>query len=174
MDFTNTIIVMTSNLGASSASAPASASRIGFGGDSGSAEVDRGVEARAIGAARAALPPELWNRIDEPLWFGSLTETDVREIARRMLTGLASRMLAERHQRLRWDDSAIAALMRAGGFDPALGARPMKRLVGRLIESPLAEMMLRGDFLAGETVRLTGVGAEIRLEREGSECDAAQ
>jgi ATP-dependent Clp protease ATP-binding subunit ClpC len=174
VDFTNTIIVMTSNLGASSASAPASASRIGFGGDSGSAEVDRGVEARAIGAARAALPPELWNRIDEPLWFGSLTETDVREIARRMLTGLASRMLAERHQRLRWDDSAIAALMRAGGFDPALGARPMKRLVGRLIESPLAEMMLRGDFLAGETVRLTGVGAEIRLEREGSECDAAQ
>jgi ATP-dependent Clp protease ATP-binding subunit ClpC len=174
VDFTNTIIVMTSNLGASSASAPASASRIGFGGDSSSSDADRGVEARAIGAARAALPPELWNRIDEPLWFGSLTETDVREIARRMLTGLASRMLAERHQRLRWDDSAIAALMRAGGFDPALGARPMKRLVGRLIESPLAEMMLRGDFLAGETVRLVGVGAEIRLEREGSECDAAQ
>mgnify|MGYP002147752636 FL=1 len=91
-----------------------------------------------------------------------------------MLTALAKRMLAERHQRLRWDDSTIAALMRAGGFDPALGARPMKRLVGRLIESPLAEMMLRGDFLAGETVRLSGEGAEILLEREGSECDAAQ
>ena len=82
--------------------------------------------------------------------------------------------MSERHQQLRWDDSAIASLMAAGGFDPSLGARPMKRVVGRLVESPLAEMMLRGDFLAGESVRLRGQGREIQLEREGSECDAAQ
>src|SRR5690606_8577446 len=163
-----------SNLGAGSVSAPASASRIGFGSESARGESERGLEARAVSIARAALPPELWNRIDEPLWFGPLTEDDVREIARRMLNALAARLLAERHHRLRWDDSTISALMQAGGFDPALGARPMKRIVGRLIESPLAEMMLRGDFLAGETVRLSGEGAEVRLLRDDSECDAAQ
>ncbi|MCA9532739.1 MAG: ATP-dependent Clp protease ATP-binding subunit [Myxococcales bacterium] len=174
VDFTNTIIVMTSNLGANTASAPSAAPRIGFGGASRDDEAERSVETRAVAAARAALPPELWNRIDEPLWFGALTEPDVREIARRMLVSLAERLMSERHQQLRWDDSAIASLMAAGGFDPSLGARPMKRVVGRLVESPLAEMMLRGDFLAGESVRLRGQGREIQLEREGSECDAAQ
>ncbi|MCA9576029.1 MAG: ATP-dependent Clp protease ATP-binding subunit [Polyangiales bacterium] len=174
VDFTNTIIVMTSNLGASMSVAQSSAPRIGFGGGGSADAAERSVETRAIAAARASLPPELWNRIDEPLWFGALTESDVREIARRMLEGLAMRLMAERHHHLRWDDTTITALMAAGGFEPTLGARPMKRVVGRLVESPLAEMMLRGDFMAGETVRLSGRGSEVLLTREGGECDAAQ
>ncbi len=174
VDFTNTIIVMTSNLGANCAGTPRASSRIGFGAVDEAEQEARTLEHQATAIARAALPPELWNRIDEPLFFGPLREEDVREIASRMLQSLAERLFADRHSKLLWDDTTIRALMAAGGFDAALGARPMKRVVGRLVESPLAEMILRGDLLAGESVRLRGEGSRVLIARDGSECDAAQ
>src|SRR5690606_6934854 len=131
VDFKNTIVVLTSNLGANAESAPVKP-RIGFGAaPSGAAGAD--TSARAIEAARRALPPELWNRIDEPLHFGRLSKPEVAEITRRMLGAVAAVLLRERDVRLEIAPSAVDALIELGGYDASLGARPMKRMIGRLV-----------------------------------------
>jgi ATP-dependent Clp protease ATP-binding subunit ClpC len=138
IDFTSTIVVMTSNLGVAAASEKAS--RIGFGANE--TKKTSGI----LDAARRALPPELWNRIDEPLVFGALTRDDVREIARRLLAALDARLVAEHGVPLEIADGTLDALADAGGFDATLGARPMRRTIGRLVEGPLAKLILGGDL----------------------------
>jgi len=167
VDFTHTIVFMTSNLGAG---APAARGRIGFGGES-----PRIIEdgAAAIAAARAALPPELWNRIDEPLWFSALGEAEVEEIARRMLSAVAGTLAEERGIVLSVDPTALAALCAAGGYDASLGARPMRRTIGRLVESPLASKILSGELTEGDEIVLLGEGATLRFDRL-SRADAAE
>jgi len=155
VDFRNTVIVMTSNLGVPRRAAP-----IGFGGASSSAPSSDDV----IAAARRALPPELYNRIDEPLVFGPLTRDDVAEIARRMLHGVGLTLEREHDIPLVVEESAIDALIEAGDFDPALGERPMRRVVGRLVEAALARGLLAGEHRRGEPLVVRGRGAEIRLE----------
>ncbi len=154
VDFTNAVIVMTSNLGAAEAGAIKAERSVGFSRAPAAVSPDR-MSDTMIGAARAHLPPELYNRIDEVLCFGALTRPEVAEIARRLLGGLADSLLA-RGVRLDVDPAAIDLLLAAGGFDPEMGARPMKRTIARLIENPLAELILRGDLEDG-AVALVGV-----------------
>ncbi len=144
VDGQNTIIVLTSNLGAVASERRA----IGFG-DGG----DSSRAARALAAVRGALPPELFNRIDEPLFFAPLGRDEVREIARRMLTGVVSAM-AEQGVTLKIAENVPDALIEAGGYDPSLGARPMRRVLGREVELMLASGLLRGAFGAGDTILL--------------------
>ncbi|MEP7125447.1 MAG: AAA family ATPase, partial [Byssovorax sp.] len=154
VDFTNAVIVMTSNLGAAEAGAIKAERSVGFSRAAATVSPDR-LSDTMIGAAKAHLPPELYNRIDEVLCFGALTRPEVSEIARRLLSGLADGLLA-RGVRLDVDPAAIDVLMAAGGFDAEMGARPMKRCIARLIENPLAELILRGDLEDG-AVALVGV-----------------
>jgi ATP-dependent Clp protease ATP-binding subunit ClpC len=162
IDFTSTIIVMTSNLGA--AAATERTSRIGFG----ATEVKK--SSGVLDSARRALPPELWNRIDEPLVFGALTATDVREIARRLLDGLAARVAAEHRVSLEIADGTLERLADAGGFDAALGARPMKRTIGRLVEGPLARLILGGAFVSdGRAVVVEPYEDSVRVRVVGRE-----
>jgi ATP-dependent Clp protease ATP-binding subunit ClpC len=159
VDFTNTVIVMTSNLGAN---ASAAASRtVGFGAGTGDARTSSGVRDGAIAAARRALPPELWNRIDEPLFFAPLGSDEVAMIARRLLGEVAEVMRREHQVALEIESSAIDALISGGGFDPELGARPMRRCVGRLVEAPLANAVLRGELGRGTVVVLRGEGDRV-------------
>jgi ATP-dependent Clp protease ATP-binding subunit ClpC len=163
VDFTNTVIVMTSNLGAAAAFQKPSRS-IGF--DAPQAPVGAETEraSRVLEAARRALPAELWNRIDEPLFFAPLVEEDVIAIADRLLTQLAQTLRVERGIAVSHDASAAHALARAGGFEATLGARPMKRTIGRLVESPLARMILTGELKSTHRVRILGEGASIRFD----------
>ena len=117
-----------------------------------------------VGAARAALPPELYNRIDEVIAFAPLERAEVAEIARRLLAGLAHTLEEARGVHLDVDEDAIDALLSAGGYDPELGARPMKRTLARLVESPIADMILRGELRAGDVARLTVENAEIVVD----------
>ncbi len=151
VDFTNTVIVLTSNLGASEAGAASRERPMGFGRPSGPTK-ERLADV-VIGAARGALAPELYNRIDEVLCFAPLTRVEVAEIARRMLVDLG-RSLGERGIRLDVEPRAVEALLDAGGFDASLGARPMRRTIGRLVEAPLAEMILRGELAEGSVALL--------------------
>ena len=160
VDFTNTIIVLTSNLGVSTQKR---SQPVGFG--SGERESGRNAEpsserndegARVIEAARAALRPELFNRLDEVLYFPRLGRADVRRIAANMLAQVVEAMLREQAVRLEVDDSALDALVAAGGFDAELGARPMRRTIGREVESPLATRILEGALGPGDTIRLVG------------------
>ena len=147
VDFTNAVIVMTSNLGADVAR-PTTRGRIGFGARE---ERDtRAYEEALCAAARAGLPPELYNRIDEVIAFAPLGRTDVAEVARRMLRQLGDELEAARGVRLDVSDGAVDALLTAGGFDPELGARPMRRAISRLVEAPIAEMVLEGKLGRGD------------------------
>ena len=102
------------------------------------------------GAARSALPPELYNRIDEVMAFAPLGRGDVAEVARRMLRALGQELEAARGVKLDVSDGAIDALLAGGGFDVEMGARPMRRAIGRLVEAPIAEMILRGELSRGD------------------------
>jgi ATP-dependent Clp protease ATP-binding subunit ClpC len=163
VDFTNVVVVMTSNLGADVA-VPRARGRIGFGSDSGAGSASgearrrhagderdlKAYEEALCGAARAALPPELYNRIDEVLAFAPLGRGDVAEVARRMLRALGEELEAARGVRLDVSEAAIDALLASGGFDAELGARPMRRAIARLVEAPVAEMILRGELRSGD------------------------
>jgi ATP-dependent Clp protease ATP-binding subunit ClpC len=148
VDFTNTVIILTSNLGADLAPAGARA-RIGFG-PRRLADEKAGYEAQVTQAARAALPPELYNRLDEVIAFGPLGKDDVAEVARRMIVQLALDLERARGVRLDASEASIAALLDNGGYDPELGARPMRRAIARMIEAPIAEMILRGELSRGD------------------------
>jgi ATP-dependent Clp protease ATP-binding subunit ClpC len=154
VDFTNTVIVLTSNLGAMEAKQAAETRTIGFARNDGA--TSQAMEQAVVGAARAALPPELYNRIDEVLFFHPLTRADVREVARRLLAQLANKLLEARGIGLEFNDDGVEALLDQGGYDPSLGARPMKRAIARLVEAPIAEMVLRDEALPGDIVRVRG------------------
>ena len=169
VDCTNTIIVMTTNLGAQSSSR--SHGSIGFRGDSESS--NDGVSA-ALVAARRALPPELWNRIDEPLFFGPLSRNEVGEIARRMVAGVVAQLRDRQGVELRVDATAIDALVALGGYDVELGARPMRRTIGRMVEAPLAAAILGGELRRGDRVRVIGNAQGLRFEPLEGSVEAAE
>jgi ATP-dependent Clp protease ATP-binding subunit ClpC len=170
LDFTNTVIVMTSNLGAAEVGALRAERTVGF---SRSAPVAEGrVAETMIAAARAALPPELYNRIDEVLCFGPLAREEIVEIGRRLLRALGA-SLARRSIRLDVDDAVFDALLAAGGFDEGLGARPMKRAVMRHIEAPLAEMILRKELASGAVAMVLVDRGEIVVDAVQNDASSA-
>ena len=159
VDFTNTLIVMTSNLGASEVG---SSSSVGF--QRSESAASRGYADRLLQNVRAALAPELFNRIDEVLVFEPLERRQVYDIARRMLERLGERLQSVRSIEVSFDTSAIDALLAAGGMDLKLGARPMQRTISRLIEGPVAEMLLGGELASGQRVQLRGRGKQVLIE----------
>ncbi len=167
VDFTNVVIAMTSNLGADVAK-PAARGRIGFGDRGGHAEraeqEKTAYEQALYGAARAGLPPELYNRIDEVLAFGPLGRADVAEVARRMLRALGEDLAAARGVALDVSEGAIEALLDEGGFDAELGARPMRRAIARLIEAPIAELLLKGELDRGDVAMIDVDGGKVAVD----------
>jgi len=161
VDFTNVVVVMTSNLGAD-VSRPSARGRIGFGART--ERATREYEDAVCAAARAALPPELYNRIDEVLTFASLGRDDVAEVARRMLRALGEDLEGARGVRLDVSDTAVGALLDSGGFDEELGARPMRRAIARLVEAPIAEMLLKGELVAGDVALVDAEDGQIVVD----------
>ncbi len=149
VSFENTVIFLTSNLGAEAAS-PARA-RVGFGAQS---RDDTGYDKRLLEAARAGLPPELWNRFDDVLVFPALSRDAVRDIAKKMVAKLAVRMRERQQLELSITDAAVEYVLDEGGFDPRYGARPVRRTLARLVEAELAERVLRGEIGQGSRVRI--------------------
>jgi ATP-dependent Clp protease ATP-binding subunit ClpC len=154
VDFTNTVIVLTSNLGAEEMRRARDRRGIGFASRDGVSMA--ALEDAVVGAAKKALAPELFNRIDEVVFYPPLERAQVATIARKLLDDVAAR-LADKDVGLQIDDDGIEALLDAGGYDPELGARPMRRAIARLVEAPIAERLLRRELPPGSTVI---VGAE--------------
>lgn len=141
IDFKNTVIVMTSNLGSSDVR------------ELGDGATDEEVRAVVMGAVSQHFRPEFINRIDELVVFHSLKKSQIRGIADIQLDRLRSR-LAERDIGLKVDDQAFDILIDAG-FDPVYGARPLKRAIQQQVENTLAQRILAGDFTAGDTVLIS-------------------
>ena len=141
VDFTNTIIVMTSNLGSEFLAA------LEEGQDSDVAE------AQVMDMVRRHFRPEFLNRLDEIILFHRLARSHMDGIVRIQLRRLCE-MLAERKIILALDEGAYAWLARTG-YDPVYGARPLKRVIQRQLQNPLAEMILEGAVVDGATVRVS-------------------
>ncbi len=160
VDFSNTVILMTSNLGADTAFQDDSR-RVGFtssGGNSSKAGMER-----ALSAARAALRPELWNRIDEPLAFAPLSRDEIARIAHLQIARSSSRLMTDRHISYSASAEVIDFLVDNGGFDPELGARPMRRTIERYLEHPIAESILRGEYTAPADLEVQLVDGRITV-----------
>ncbi|WP_059438374.1 AAA family ATPase, partial [Anaeromyxobacter sp. PSR-1] len=160
VDFSNTVVVLTSNLGAAEATRT-STGTMGFG------AADRAAprEDRALSAARGAVPPELWNRLDERLVLAPLARDEVARIARLLLADSSRRLEGERRIRFEADDAAVEHLLDHGGWDPALGARPMRGAIQRLVEAPLAERILAGELVAGDAVAVSVADGALAFAR---------
>ncbi|MCE5393396.1 MAG: ATP-dependent chaperone ClpB [Acidithiobacillus sp.] len=140
VDFRNTVIIMTSNLGSDRIQ---EYSRTG--------DMDA-MRSAVMGVVRGHFRPEFLNRIDEIVIFHPLDARQLRAITEIQLAGLRAR-LRERDLDLQLSDTALDKLAEIG-FDPVYGARPLKRAIQAEIENPLAERLLRGDFLPGQLIRV--------------------
>ena len=166
VDFKNTIIVMTSNVGAKNITADAA--RLGFdGGDKDEKETEEVRFDRIRDAVMADLKrtfrPEFLNRIDEIIVFRQLTEDNIRQIARRMLDVTGARM-AQQGITLAADDDAVAELAR-DGFDPQYGARPLRRAIQSMVEDAVAEKMLEGELKSGDTAHVRLKDGKVVIEK---------
>ncbi|MCK5770069.1 ATP-dependent chaperone ClpB [Algiphilus sp.] len=154
VDFRNTVIVMTSNLGSQLIQ------------DIGATEDYAGIKAAVMEVVRQQFRPEFINRIDEAVVFHALDQAQIRDIARIQAQMLVTR-LAERQIGLTLDDSALDQLA-AAGFDPVYGARPLKRALQTMVENPLARELLDGSFVAGDRIRVFAEDGGIRFVRDAA------
>ena len=167
VDFRNTVIVMTSNVGAKNITA-AENTRLGFDGSEKNAEKDEAARfARIREAVMAELKrtfkPEFLNRIDETIVFRQLTEEDIVKIAHRMLTITGKRM-AQQGITLTADEDAVAMLAK-NGFDAEYGARPLRRSIQNTVEDAVAEQMLGGKLKSGDTAKVTLSDGKVVVEK---------
>ncbi len=156
VDFRNTVIVMTSNLGSQMIQ---DASENGEGRDA--EEQYTQMKASVMGVVQAHFRPEFINRLDEIVVFRPLDKTQIRAIARIQLAYLEKR-LAERQLRLEVSDAALALLGNTG-FDPVYGARPLKRAIQQQLENPLAKEILEGRYAAGAKIKIDAEGGHLHF-----------
>jgi ATP-dependent Clp protease ATP-binding subunit ClpB len=157
VDFRNTVIIMTSNIG--------SQTIVGAGEQSDAAGWDA-VEKEVRDQLRLHFRPEFLNRVDEIIVFRPLTREDLAKIVDLQLGGL-DRLLAERRIALRIQPQA-RELLATEGYDPVYGARPLKRVIQRLLQNPIALQLLEGDYSEGDTIVVDREGAALRFRREAA------
>ncbi|MFN7664358.1 MAG: ATP-dependent chaperone ClpB [Inhella sp.] len=150
VDFKNTVIVMTSNLGSQHIMALAG-------------EPDEVIREAVMREVKGHFRPEFLNRIDETVVFHALGREHIRSIARIQLRGLEQRLAAQ-EMLLTVSEAALDELAKVG-FDPVFGARPLKRAIQQRIENPVAKLILQGQFGPKDTVPVEVEDGEFRFER---------
>lgn len=151
VDFRNTVIVMTSNLGSQliqELSPKASQTDI---------------KSAVMGVVSEHFRPEFINRIDEIVMFSPLTEAEIHRIADIQISHLRSRLRGQNLE-LKISDDIIAQLSKAG-FDPVYGARPLKRVIRQQLENPLAQALLKGQFNPGVTIEVLAKNGEFDFQK---------
>ena len=154
VDFKNTVIVMTSNLGSHMIQQMADSDY----------EV---VKLAVMGEVKTHFRPEFVNRIDEVVVFHALSDDHIKSIARIQLKRLAAR-LAKMEFGLEVAEAAVAEIAKAG-FDPVYGARPLKRSIQQAIENPLSKQILEGRFAAGDTIGVDCKSGQFRFDKRPGE-----
>lgn len=164
VDFKNTVIIMTSNIGASHIKN----STVGFGtansGEENKAEYDK-MKSRVMEALKATFRPEFLNRVDETIVFHALDKDHIMQIVDLMMKDLHKR-LAEQNITMEVTAEAKAKLVE-DGYDPAYGARPLRRTIQRQVEDPLAEDLLRSRYKSGDVVKVDVTKDGIALLKDG-------
>ncbi|HYG11714.1 MAG TPA: ATP-dependent chaperone ClpB [Pyrinomonadaceae bacterium] len=150
VDFKNTVLIMTSNLGSREIQA--------------AGEDEKRVREAVLEELRGHFKPEFLNRIDDVVIFHQLSRAEIVRIIEVHLERLRH-MLQERDIALALDDSARELLAREG-YDPMYGARPLKRAIQTLIQNPLASKLLRGEIAPGQTIRVSADGDQLKFASE--------
>ena len=150
VDFKNTVIVMTSNLGSQMIQQMA--------GDD-----YQVIKLAVMGEVKSYFRPEFINRIDEVVVFHALDEKNIAAIARIQLKYLETR-LAAMEMKLDISDAALSEIANAG-FDPVYGARPLKRAIQAQLENPLAKLILEGRFAAKDTIKVDCKGGVMKFDK---------
>ncbi|MHB1419434.1 MAG: ATP-dependent Clp protease ATP-binding subunit [Bacillota bacterium] len=163
VDFRNTVVIMTSNVGASTIKRE---SRMGFKTGGGAADNYDEMRNRVLEELRRSFRPEFLNRVDELIVFHALKEEDIRKIVDLMLHTLNQR-LQEQDLQIEVNDAA-KTIIAAEGFDETYGARPLRRAILKLIEDKLSEGILEGKFGPGATVIIDDDYGKLKLERKES------
>jgi ATP-dependent Clp protease ATP-binding subunit ClpB len=159
VDFRNTVVVMTSNLGSEHIR------------DAVDQSSQADIQAAVMHEVEAHFRPEFLNRIDESVVFHALNEAHIGQIAMLQLTALMTR-LKERSLGLVVNDE-VRAYLAEQGFDPVYGARPLKRAIQRLIENPLAQALLTDQFAPGDVIEASMPGQQIVFAKAGEISRAA-
>src|SRR5512135_1397509 len=150
VDFKNTVIVMTSNLGSQMIQQM-------------SGDDYQVIKLAVMGEVKTYFRPEFINRIDEVVVFHALDEKNIKSIAKIQLQYLEAR-LAAMEMKLEVTDAALAEIATAG-FDPVYGARPLKRAIQSQLENPLAKLILEGRFAAKDTIRVDCKGGMMKFDK---------
>jgi len=165
VDFKNTVIIMTSNVGASNIRTTGT---MGFNADASKAEEQAAydkMKARVMDALKATFRPEFLNRVDETIVFHALEKEHILSIVDLMMKDLHKRL---QEQGISMDVSAEAKeKLVAEGYDPAYGARPLRRAIQRMVEDPLAEDLLMGRYKAGDVVKVDVTKDGLALLKDG-------
>ena len=148
VDFRNTVIIMTSNVGAREISAPTT---LGFSPEGKAGLSDKEIKSRVMGEVKKLFRPEFLNRIDEIIVFKSLTQEQIVEIAKLMVADLRERLIAQ-NMTINLTDDAYKLIAKEG-TDAAYGARPLRRAIQRLLEDPLSEELLEGKWTSGSVIQ---------------------
>ena len=148
VDFRNTVIIMTSNVGAREISAPTT---LGFSPEGKAGLSDKEIKSRVMGEVKKLFRPEFLNRIDEIIVFKSLTQEQIVEIAKLMVADLRERLIAQ-NMTINLTDDAYKLIAKEG-TDAVYGARPLRRAIQRLLEDPLSEELLEGKWTSGSVIQ---------------------
>jgi ATP-dependent Clp protease ATP-binding subunit ClpC len=159
VDFKNTVIIMTSNLGTRDIQ---KGPGVGFAFSSEEGMSYEKMKERVTEELKRSFRPEFLNRIDEVIVFHSLTRENVKNIVDLLMTRVREQLKAKDVE-IELSDAA-KDLLAEKGYDPALGARPLRRTIQRMVEDPLSEKLLYKEFKAGQTILVDVVGEEIVFE----------
>jgi len=147
VDFTNAVLIMTSNLGSEFIQGDLA---------------EEVIRDRVLAAVRGHFRPEFLNRVDEMVVFMRLTREQLREIVDLQLDALHQRLLSRRIELVVSD--AAKNLLAAEGFDPVFGARPLKRVIQKRLADPLAVKLLEGVFTEGDKIEVDAAGGELTFQ----------
>jgi ATP-dependent Clp protease ATP-binding subunit ClpC len=156
VSFANTVLIMTSNIGSQYITAP----QPDWNEEQRKAHYES-MREQVTAALREVFRPEFLNRIDEIIVFHALTETEILQIVDLMLERVNT-VLKERGMSLQVTDAAKRLLAKEG-YDPAYGARPLRRLIQKKVENPISSAILRGEFGPGDVIQLDAEDGELRL-----------
>ena len=163
VDFKNTVIIMTSNIGATLIRKGAT---LGFRGTNESEEMPyKEIKDNVMGELNKTFRPEFLNRIDEVIVFKSLTKEEIKKIAGLMLNDV-KKLLEDQKIDFETVEEAKELLVKEG-YNPNFGARPLRRTIERLIENPISEKILAGEFKEGECITIGAKDGKITFSKKG-------
>ncbi len=174
VDFTRSLIVITTNVGAEEMSETLRHKNIGFTLQGDSEEINRNIRSKAIEAAKDVFPYEFLNRFDDIICFRVLSEEDLRKILDLMLKDVYKRLLGANVAIILHYSKPYLTQMLKEGTDPQFGARPMRRAVERLLVAPLSRLLASGQVRAGDVLTVKLVKDEPVFVREPTEGERAK